>query len=99
MFVCAATDCLQRAQWRVQFVARPQPHYGDGAVVVDLELCFCDKHRLEATLDNLFTPAARRAMDGQFLAGRASAPDWSRSELRFVAPVVAGAVKPMEAQG
>lgn len=85
MLVCVANDCVAPAKWKARFASKPAVHWGDAEQLLELELCFCDRHRLEASLENFFTPGARRAMDTQFVARRLAPPDWTRSELRFVA--------------
>lgn len=85
MLLCVANNCTAPAKWKLQFAAKTALHWGDREQHVALELCFCDKHRLEGTLDTVFTPAARRGMDVQFIVRKMAPPDWTRSELRFVA--------------
>lgn len=83
MIVCAAENCVMPGRFVPVLNAPPAPHWGDHGRRVQLKLCFCPIHRDLATVDALFTAAARRAMDEQFIAQSLPVPDWTRATLEF----------------
>lgn len=83
MITCDVPTCVMPARWRPVVAAKSAVHWGDGIRPIDTGCAFCQVHRASATLDSLFSPTARRALDGSFAKQGLPAVDWIRSELTW----------------
>lgn len=85
MLTCTAVNCVLPARWRPSIVVMRAKHWGDDASSIEPEMCFCELHKSEATVDKLFNDVSRRAIDVSFMNTRRVPPDWSRATITWAA--------------
>lgn len=83
MITCDTLNCVMPGRWKAVVASKGAVHWGEEVRLVDTGTCFCAVHKAQATLDSLFNPTARRALDGSFAKQCIPAIDWSRSELTW----------------